>query len=114
MSVDRELEQLKGWSEAEVRQYLAAKVRKMRRDKKLSQEAFAERIGVALRTYKRFESHGNGTLETFVKALKGIDRVHYLFMLFPQEAVKTKARFVQVLDRHTVDLPPQLRTPPGT
>lgn len=84
----------------EVRQYLAAKVRKMRRDKKLSQEAFAELIGVALRTYKRFESHGNGTLDTFIRALRGIDRVHYLFMLFPQEAVRPKARLAQMLDRH--------------
>lgn len=100
MSIDRELEQLRGWSEVEVRQYLAAKVRKMRRDKKLSQEAFAELIGVALRTYKRFESHGNGTLDTFIRALRGIDRVHYLFMLFPQEAVRPKARLAQMLDRH--------------
>lgn len=103
MGVDRELEQLKGWSETEVRQYLAAKVRKMRRGRKLSQEVFAEQIGVALRTYKRFEAHGNGTLETFVRALRGIDRVHYLFMLFPQEVAKTKASFAQILDRNIAD-----------
>lgn len=99
MSVDRELEQLRVWGEADVCQYLAAKIRKVRRAKKESQEAFSGRIGVAVRTYKRFEAHGNGTLETFIRALRGIERVHYLFMLFPQDAVRAKPPLIQVLEK---------------
>lgn len=86
MDADRELALLKTWSEVEVCVYLAAKIRRVRRSRKESQEVFAERIGVPLRTYKRFEAHGKGTLETFVRALKGIERTHYVFMLFPQAA----------------------------
>jgi hypothetical protein len=86
MDAERELVLLKAWSEAEVCTYLAAKIRRARRSRKESQEVFAERIGVPLRTYKRFEAHGKGTLETFVRALRGIGRTHYMFMLFPQPA----------------------------
>jgi transcriptional regulator with XRE-family HTH domain len=88
VDAERELSLLRAWSEAEVCEYLAAKIRRERRSRKESQEVFAERIGVPLRTYKRFEAHGKGTLETFVRALKGIARTHYMFMLFPQAAPK--------------------------
>lgn len=55
----------------------------MRMARKESQEEFAERAGIPLRTYKRFETHGKGRLETFVRVLKTAGRVEYLFMLFP-------------------------------
>ncbi|BAL23714.1 hypothetical protein AZKH_1392 [Azoarcus sp. KH32C] len=88
MDADRELALLKTWSDVQVCEYLAAKIRRVRRSRKESQEVFAERIGVPLRTYKRFEAHGKGTLETFVRALKGIERTHYMFMLFPPTAAQ--------------------------
>lgn len=55
----------------------------MRLDLGESQKAFAERTGVPLRTYKRFESHGRAHLDTFVRALRTLGRTEYLFMLFP-------------------------------
>jgi hypothetical protein len=42
------------------------------------------RAEVPLRTYKRFETHGKATLETFVQVLRAAGRTQYLFMLFPQ------------------------------
>jgi len=103
MSIDRELEQLKVWGEGEICQYLAAKVRRTRLKTKESQKNFSERIGVPLRTYKRFESHGKGTLQTFVRALQGIGRVRYLFMLFPQDTPKPKSPLAKILSQHPTD-----------
>lgn len=103
MSIDRELEQLKSWGEREIRQYLAAKIRRTRRGTKESQKTFAERIGVPLRTYKRFEAHGQGTLQTFVRALQGIGRTRYLFMLFPQATPISKNPLAQILNQYPTD-----------
>ena len=83
MSTQEELDRLKACSCEEVCHYLAMKVRKHRREVKLSQAAFAERAGIPLRTYKRFEAHGRANLETFVEVLRAMERTHYLFMLFP-------------------------------
>ena len=84
MNLEQEHQQLKTWAEVEVCRYLATKVRRIRREAKESQAAFAERVGVPLRTYKRFETHGKASLETFVRILRAIERTQYLFMLFPQ------------------------------
>ncbi|MDM0018003.1 helix-turn-helix domain-containing protein [Variovorax saccharolyticus] len=84
MTSEAEMLLLRGWSPEEVCNYLATKVRAIRKRTHESQEEFALRAGVPLRTYKRFETHGKGSLETFVQVLRAIDRTHYLFMLFPQ------------------------------
>ena len=39
---------------------------------------------VPLRTYKRFEKDGKGTLETFIQILRALGRAQYLMYLFPQ------------------------------
>lgn len=85
MNRESELELLKTLAEADVCRILATKVRQVRQRSKESQDAFAARAGIALRTYKRFEAHGKATLETFVLALRAIGRTHYLALLFPDE-----------------------------
>lgn len=44
---------------------------------------FAARAGIALRTYKRFESEGQASLETFLRVLTALERTHSLQLLFP-------------------------------
>lgn len=83
MKAEEELDRLKSWTCQEVCHYLAMKVRRQRRDARLSQAEFASRAGIPLRTYKRFEAHGKANLETFVEVLRALGRTHYLFMLFP-------------------------------
>lgn len=84
MNLEQEREFLLNGSDIEVCGYLATGIRRVRRQAKESQEDFACRAGVPLRTYKRFEAHGKASLETFVQILRAIERTQYLFMLFPQ------------------------------
>ncbi|WP_440030613.1 helix-turn-helix domain-containing protein [Chromobacterium amazonense] len=69
------MEYLKAASHEEICGYLASKIRRERTQRKESQEAFAKRAGVALRTFKRLEIDGRGHLDTFVKVLKALDKV---------------------------------------
>ena len=89
MNLEQEREHLRVGSNDEVCGYLATKIRHFRRESKESQEVFARRVGVPLRTYKRFETHGNANLTTFIQILRAIERTQYLFMLFPQEMARS-------------------------
>ncbi|WP_373459703.1 helix-turn-helix domain-containing protein [Cupriavidus necator] len=60
------------------------RVRRERKKAGLSQAEFAASAGIALRTYKRFETHGQGTLETFLRALRTLGHARNLYLLFPQ------------------------------
>jgi transcriptional regulator with XRE-family HTH domain len=91
-NIDRTVDNLRHWPEDQVCRYLATEVRKLRTVAKESQEEFAVRAGIPLRTYKRFEAHGKGRLETFVRVLKTAGRVEYLFMLFPAPDTGTVRR----------------------
>lgn len=86
MNVQQEFENLRTWPEHQICTYLATKVRAARREYKESQASLAERAGIPLRTYKRFETHGRANLETFVQVLRAIGRTEYLFMLFSPPA----------------------------
>lgn len=83
MTPEQLVENLKVWPERELSRYLATEVRRLRNDAGESQRDFAERAGIPLRTYKRFETHGEGSLETFLRALKTAGRAQYLFLIFP-------------------------------
>jgi DNA-binding transcriptional regulator YiaG len=80
---DQEHSFLRACSQEEACKYLADKVRRMRRQAKQSQQVFAQRAQIPLRTYKRFEAHGRGSLQTFIQVLRATERAQYLFMLFP-------------------------------
>jgi hypothetical protein len=83
MTPEEEFSHLRVWTDTDVCSYLASKVRNIRRQSRDSQEAFALKAGIPLRTYKRFEAHGKANLETFVQVLRALGRTGYLFMLFP-------------------------------
>lgn len=89
MTPDQEHAFLKTCSHQDTCKYVADKVRRMRRQAGESQKEFAERAQVPLRTYKRFEAHGKGSLETFVQVLRAAGRAQYLLTLFPPPAPAT-------------------------
>lgn len=83
MTPEQLRDNLRLWPEDEVCRYIASEVRRARIGLGESQREFADRAGVPLRTYKRFETHGRAHLDTFVRALRTLGRTEYLFMLFP-------------------------------
>lgn len=83
MTPEQLRDNLRLWPEDEVCRYIASQVRQGRLAARESQRDFAERAGVPLRTYKRFETHGRAHLDTFIRALRTLGRTEYLFMLFP-------------------------------
>lgn len=89
MNLEQEREFLQTGSDLQVCAYLATSIRRIRRQSKESQDVFAKKAGVPLRTYKRFEANGKANLETFVQILRAIERTQYLFMLFPQPVLAT-------------------------
>lgn len=85
MNTEQELALLRSCTPAEACSYIATKIRQIRRAEKESQEVFSKRAGVPLRTYKRFETHGQANLETFIQVLSAVGRTQYLFLIFPQQ-----------------------------
>lgn len=86
MTPEQESQHLKDAACSELCIYLAAKVRRARHQRGESQTVFAARAGVSLRTYKRFETHGSGQMDTLMKVLVALDRSQYLSLLFPFDA----------------------------
>lgn len=84
MNQEQELAFLKNCTPTEACGYIATKIRQIRRAEKESQEVFSKRAGVPLRTYKRFEAHGQASLETFIQVLGAVGRTQYLLLIFPQ------------------------------
>ncbi len=87
------LEQIEFLARAEMAEdvcrFLADRVRRTRRQAKQSQATMAARANVPLRTYKRFEAHGQGSLDTFVRVLMAMERTRYFFQLFPQDVLQS-------------------------
>lgn len=103
MPRETDLDRLPRLDTTEVCQYLASKVRRERRLRRLSQAAFAEQAGIPLRTYKRFETHGQANLETFVRVLQALGQARYLYLLFPQPLppkLTLEARIEVIAARH--------------
>jgi len=95
MTPEQENQHLRGASYDELCLYLASKIRRARKVRKESQVAFAARAGIALRTYKRLETHGLGHLDTFLKALVALDRGQYLYLLFTPDNPLPKVQSLQ-------------------
>lgn len=53
-----------------------------------SQLEMSKLCGIPLRTYKRLELSGKGTIENFIRTLVATDRVLALDLLFPDPPVK--------------------------
>jgi transcriptional regulator with XRE-family HTH domain len=84
MTPDQQLDFLRSANAEQIAKYLAMRVRAERVRNGHSQQLFAEKAGVALRTYKRFELSGDGSIETLVRILMGLEHARGFFTLFPQ------------------------------
>lgn len=89
MTPEQESDHLKNASHRELCEYLARKIRRERRLREESQEAFAKRAGISLRTFKRLEADGSANLGTFLKALIALEKSRNLQLLFPVPPSKT-------------------------
>jgi len=69
------------------------RVRLERRRKRLTQKEFADTCGIALRTYKRFESGKCDSFDAFLAVVIAFERVVALELLFPpKDAVELRPR----------------------
>lgn len=69
---------------------LRDRVRFERRRQKLSQAAFAEKCGIPLRTFKRYESTGTGSIELLVRIAQGFGRAPGFDSIFPAQPLLPK------------------------
>ncbi|MCA8121261.1 helix-turn-helix domain-containing protein [Burkholderia cepacia] len=84
MTPEQQLDFLQSANERDIGKYLAMRVRGERVRAGFSQAAFAEKAGVALRTYKRFELSGVGSIETLARILMAMGHARGFYTLFPQ------------------------------
>lgn len=84
----------------ELRHLIADRIRMERRRTKESQRAFADRCGIPLRTYKRFEQGTCDSLEVLLRIVITFDRIKSFELMFPPRAVSIDSRNpVNALDR---------------
>ncbi|MBN3858698.1 helix-turn-helix transcriptional regulator [Paraburkholderia sp. Ac-20340] len=96
MATENDFDQLQTLDDVQLCGYLADRIRSERKKRGLSQAKFATLAGVSLRTYIRFEQHGSGTLETFVRAFKALGNVRNLYLLFPQALPENRGLSLQI------------------
>ncbi|WP_157751143.1 helix-turn-helix domain-containing protein [Janthinobacterium svalbardensis] len=76
---------------------LRDRVRFERRRQKLSQAAFAESCGIPLRTFKRYESTGTGSIELLVKIAQGFGRARGFDSIFPPQPLNPQPRGINAV-----------------
>ena len=85
-------------SALELRAHLADRVRLERRRIGLTQQEFAQRCDIPLRTFKRFEQGECDSLEVFLRVAITFERISALELLFPAKpAAVVEARSAPVL-----------------
>ncbi|GIZ51886.1 hypothetical protein NCCP691_19000 [Noviherbaspirillum aridicola] len=71
-------------SDEEVCQEIGRRLRAERLRRQLTQSEMSELAGIPLRTYKRLEADGSGSIATFVAAVRAAGRLLGLQLLLPQ------------------------------
>lgn len=59
----------------EIAQELADRCRRIRLEQNISQEELAQKAGIALRTYRRFEQEGVISLDRFIAIVHSLSRI---------------------------------------
>lgn len=83
---------LDGSSASEHRKLLSDLVRLERKHRSLTQQQFAQLLGVPVRTYKRFELGTCDSLDIFLRIVILVDRSTALDLVFPKPAAALKPR----------------------
>ena len=81
----------------ELRLLLSDRIRIERRRTDESQRVFAERCGIPLRTYKRFEQGRCDSLEVFFRIVIAFDRIKGFELMFPPKPVRLIPRTAPAL-----------------
>lgn len=79
-------------SSSEVSDLLCTRLRAERKKLHLSQQEFAEKAGVPLRTYKRFELGECDSLDVFIRISQAFGRAPGFETLFPAPQLEVKPR----------------------
>ena len=74
-------------TDQEMLEELAVKCRELRLRQNLSQQDVAERAGIAVRSYRRFEQEGQISLERFVAVIRALNRFPELEGLLEAPAI---------------------------
>jgi len=67
----------------EICSFLASRIRAERLRLGYSQAGMAEKSGIALRTYKRIELSGTGSIRNLIVILRTLERIMAIKLLFP-------------------------------
>ena len=67
----------------EICSYLASRIRAARLECKYSQEVMAHKSGIPLRTYKRIEATGTGSIQNLIAILRALHRLVGIQLLLP-------------------------------
>jgi DNA-binding XRE family transcriptional regulator len=98
MTPEEELDALRTWPDDEICKLIAVRTRELRKAGGHTQEALATLADVPLRTFKRFETDGKATLETFIRILRALNRAQYLHVVLNAPA-PAKSRFEEKISR---------------
>jgi len=71
-------------TDLEVCSFLASRIREERKKKGYSQTIMAKKSGIPLRTYKRIELTGNGSIQNLIVILRVLERIRAVEILFSQ------------------------------
>lgn len=82
-------------SNKEICSLLASRIRAERVRQGYSQDAIAEKSGIALRTYKRIELTGTGSIQNLIIILRTFGRIRVVELLFPASAAQLRPTVVE-------------------
>lgn len=70
--------------------FLASRIRSERLRQGYTQSTMSEKSGIALRTYKRIELTGNGSIQNLILILRTLDRIRGVELLLPPNSPTTR------------------------
>lgn len=103
MKINSHVFELASMSDLEVCQEIGKRLRAERLRRQLTQSEMSALSGIPLRTYKRLEADGSGSIATFVAAIRASGRLIGLQLLLPQpELPERKNPLVDISKRRVI------------
>lgn len=81
-------------TDLEVCSFLSSQIRNERIKKGYTQAIMAKKSGIALRTYKRIELTGTGSIKNLIIVLRVLERIRAVELLFSPPATKSRPSIV--------------------
>lgn len=86
-------------SDADICAVLGVRLKTERLRKGLTQEEMSASSGVPVRTYKRLEANGRGSLETLVAVLRVLERLQILEAVMPRPSLPPQNTLIGRFER---------------